>query len=161
LGAGASTLLRDNITDNAYGVFNVGLDGTTANTTTPVKAENNWWGLRTSAVTTNTGPAISPVNTATPPVPTNPPAPENPVHGTAIADGTGTTSDAVDFFPYRNGFQSDPNTGEYPVFDVPGPVNDNAPSVTIATDKSSYKHGEKVNVTLTPSDDFGVKSVAV
>ena len=116
IGAGASVFSRNNITDNAYGVFNVQLDGTTANTAVPVKAENNWWGLRTGAVAANAGPAISPT--------TNPPAPENPVNGAAIADGTGNTSDAVDFFPFRNGFQSDPNTGEFPVLDVPGPVND-------------------------------------
>jgi len=71
----------NNFTDNAYGVFNAQLDGAAANTAAPVKAENNWWGLRYTAVTTNAGPAISPT--------TNPPNPENPVNGTAVADGTG------------------------------------------------------------------------
>ena len=95
-----------------------------ANTAVPVKAENNWWGLRPArSPAANTGPAISPT--------TNPPIPENPVNGAAVADGTGTTSDAVDFFPFRNGFQSDPNTGEFAVFDVPGLVNDTAPTVTL------------------------------
>ena len=160
IGAATSTLMRDNITDNAYGVYNVMLDGTSANTTVPVKAENNWWGLRTAAVTTNNGPAISPTS-GTPPVPFAPPWPENPVNGTAIADGTGTTSDAVDFFPYRNGFQSDPNTGEFPVYDVPGLINDYAPSVTITTDKSSYRHGDKVAIQVAPTDDFGIRDVKI
>jgi hypothetical protein len=158
LGAAASNLLQNNIVDNSYGVFNAQLDGATANTAVPVKAENNWWGLRTGNVTTgNPGPAISPT--------TNPPTPENPVNGTAIPDPSATptanTSDAVDFFPYRNGFQSDPNTGEFIVFDVPGPVPDNAPSVTIATDKGTYHHGDKVQITVAPSDDFGVHDVTV
>jgi hypothetical protein len=33
--------------------------------------------------------------------------------------------------------------------------------VTIATDKFTYKHGEKVNFTVAPSDDFGVREVAI
>jgi hypothetical protein len=152
IGAAATLMNKSNIVDNAYGVYNAQLDGTTANTAVPVKAENNWWGLRTGNVTTgNPGPAISPT--------TNPPAPENPVNGTSIPDGTSNTSDAVDFFPFRNGFQSDPNTGEFPVLDVPGPVNDGAPSVTIATDAGSYHHGDKVTITAAPSDDFGVHDV--
>jgi hypothetical protein len=151
IGGAASVFQRNNLTDNSYGVFNVQLDGTTANTAVPVKAENNWWGLRTGALATNPGPAISPT--------TNPTPPENPVNGTAIPDGTGTTSDAVDFFPFRNGFQSDPNTGEFPVIDVPGPMNDTAPTVTIATDAASYHHGDKVAITAAPSDDFGVHDV--
>jgi len=152
IGAAATLMNKNNIVDNAYGVYNAQLDGTTANTAVPVNAVNNWWGLRTGNVTTgNPGPVISPT--------TNPPAPENPVNGTAIPDGTATTSDAVDFFPFRNGFQSDPNTGEFPVLDVPGPVNDSAPSVTIATDATSYHHGSKVTITAAPSDDFGVHDV--
>lgn len=155
IGAAATLMNKSNIVDNAYGVYNAQLDGTTANTAVPVKAENNWWGLRTGNVTTgNPGPAISPA--------TNPPAPENPVNGTAVPDSVtpaSNTSDAVDFFPFRNGFQSDPNTGEFPVLDVPGPVNDSAPSVTIATDAGSYHHGDKVTITAAPSDDFGVHDV--
>jgi hypothetical protein len=155
IGAAATLMNKSNIVDNAYGVYNVQLDGVTANTAVPVKAENNWWGLRTGNVTTgNPGPAISPT--------TNPPVPENPVNGTAVPDSVtpaSNTSDAVDFFPFRNGFQSDPNTGEYPVIDVPGPVNDSAPSVTIATDAGSYHHGDKVAITAAPSDDFGVHDV--
>ena len=54
-----------------------------------------------------------------------------------------TTSNAVDFFPYRNGSQSDPNTGEFPVLDGPDPVNDAAPTVTLATDPATAtrRHG--------------------
>jgi len=152
IGAAATLMNRSNIVDNAYGVYNAQLDGTTANTAVPVNATNNWWGLRTGNVSTgNPGPAISPTS--------NPPAPENPVNGTSIPDGTSNTSDAVDFFPFRNGFQSDPQTGEFPVLDVPGPVNDIAPSVTIATDAGSYHHGDKVTITAAPSDDFGIHDI--
>src|SRR5262249_39443506 len=77
------------------------------------------------------------------------------------ATPTANTSDAVDFYPYRNGFQSDPNTGEFIVYDAPGRVNDNAPSVTIVTDKGTYHHGEKVNITVAPTDDFGVHDVTI
>ena len=71
----------------------------------------------------NTGPAISPT--------TNPPIPENPVNGAPTPDGSGTTSDAVDFFPYRNGSQSDPNSGQWPVSDAPGgPDEPEAPGCT-------------------------------
>jgi hypothetical protein len=152
IGAGASVFSRNNLTDNAYGVYNAQLDGTTANTAVPVKAENNWWGLRTTAITTpNPGPAISPT--------TNPAVPENPVNGAPVADGAGTTSDAVDFFPFRDGLQSDPNTGEFPVIDVPGPVNDLAPTVTLSTDATTYHRGDLATLTAAPADDFGVHSV--
>jgi len=67
--------------------------------------------------------------------------------------------DAVDFRPFRSGIQSDPNTGEFAIADVPGPVNDAAPTVTLSTDKLTYKHGEKVTLTAAPADDFGVKEV--
>ena len=46
VGAAASTISTSNITDNAFGVLNTTLDGTTTNTATPVVAQNNWWGLR-------------------------------------------------------------------------------------------------------------------
>src|SRR5213078_3283677 len=81
IGAGASTFSQNNISANAYGVFNATLDGAAPDTAVPVKAENNWWGLRTQPATgqqtgqpplVNTGPAISPT--------TNPPIPENPVN---------------------------------------------------------------------------------
>ena len=131
IGAGASTVHTTNITDNAYGIYNVGLDGTTANTATPVNAENNFWGLRTNA-TLNAGPAVSPL--------TNPPYQENPVNGTATVDATCLNSsdvavpgsNAVDFCPFRNGNQADPNAGELPVAYAPLPVSDAGPSVTLS-----------------------------
>ena len=87
--------------------INVELDGTTAeHGGRRSMAENNWWGLRSTAVTPpNAGPAISPT--------TNPAFPENPVNGAGIPDGTGTTSNTVDFFPYRNGSQADPDSGQF------------------------------------------------
>ena len=160
IGAGASVLSQNNITTNAYGVFNATLDGTTANTAVPVKAENNWWGLRTQPSTggsvnqpplVNTGPAISPT--------TNPPIPENPVNGAPVADGTGTTSNAVDFFPFRNGFQSEPNTGEFVNVDVPGLVDDAAPTVTLTTSAATVHRGDTLKLTAAPADDFGIHRV--
>lgn len=151
LGAGLTTISQNNIVNNSYGVFNAGLDGTTPNTAVPANAENNWWGLRASGNPTNTGPAISPT--------TNPPVPENPVNGAAIADGEGTTSDAVDFFPFRNGYQSDPDSGEFPVIDAPLPINDAAPTVSLTTDAATYHRGDKVTLTAAPDDDIGVHRV--
>ena len=118
VGAGASSIARSNIVDNAYGVLNLQADGTTANTATPVAAENNWWGLWPMSPF-NSGPAVSPA--------INPNQPENPVNGNPAPDTAGgQTSDAVDFFPYRSGTQSDPNTGEWPVVDAPGTVGADA-----------------------------------
>ena len=125
IGAGPSQIQRSNIVDNSYGAFNVGLDGTTANTATPLTAQNNWWGLRGASSAVNTGPAVSPT--------TNPPVPENPVNGAASAAG----SDAVSFVPFRGGPQSDPLTGEYAIYNAPGLVNDTAPTVGISTDKAT------------------------
>ncbi len=113
IGAGASTINANNLTDNAYGLNNVTLDGTTANTTTVPNAENNFWGLRTNA-TANVGPAVSPL--------TNPPYQENPVNGTATVDATCLSSanvavpgsNAVDFCPFRNGNQGDPERRPVP-----------------------------------------------
>jgi hypothetical protein len=150
IGASSSTVTHSNITDNAYGAYNVGLDGTTANTANPLGAIENWWGLAVKA-TANVGPAISPT--------TNPAYQENPVNGAAEADGSGTTSSAVDFFPFRNGSQSDPNTGEFPVVYAPLPVNDAAPTISLATDKPAYERGETVTLTAAASDDFGVTEI--
>src|SRR4051794_28076336 len=112
VGAGASSITRSNVVDNAYGVLNLQSDGSTANTTTPVAAEDNWWGLWAMSPF-NSGPAVSPA--------VNPNQPENPVNGNPTVDSAGgESSDAVDFFPYRAGTQSDPNTGEWPVVDAPG-----------------------------------------
>lgn len=157
-GAAASTIHTSNISDNAYGVFNVGLDGTTANTATPVNAENNFWGLRTNA-TLNAGPAISPL--------TNPPYQENPVNGTATVDATCLNSsnvavsgsDAVDFCPFRNGNQADPNTGQFPVAYAPLPVSDAGPTVALSTDSATYDRGDDVTMTANASDDFGIAKI--
>ena len=153
VGAAASTASRNNILDNAYGAINVELDGTTPNTATPFAAENNWWGLRSTAVTPpNAGPAISPT--------TNPPFPENPVNGAGVPDGTGTTSNTVDFFPYRNGSQADPDSGQFVVFDAPRPVDDAAPTVSLSSDRAQAYRGETLTLTANAGDDFGVKRVS-
>lgn len=158
IGAGASTIQASNINDNAYGVNNVALDGTTANAGTPVNAENNFWGLRTNA-TLNAGPVVSPL--------TNPPYQENPVNGTATVDATCLNSsgapvpgsDAVDFCPFRNGTQGDPNVGQFPVAYAPLPVSDAGPSVTLTTDAPTYERGDTVTMTANASDDFGIAKV--
>jgi hypothetical protein len=157
-GAGASTFSRNNIVDNAYGLINTTLDGTTASAT-QVPAENNWWGIRYTSATNNVGPAISPTS--------NPPIPENPVNGTIIADPTCiatnltavNNSTAVDFCPYRNGSQGDPNTGEYLIVDAPVPVADAAPTVALDSDETEYDRGDVVHLTATADDDFGVNKV--
>ena len=96
-----SLITKNNIVDNAYGVYNVEADGTTASAV-PVPAPANWWGLRFTPPTPNTGPAVSPT--------TNPPVPENPVNS------------AVDFLPFRSGAQSDPQSGQYTNIQAPMPV---------------------------------------
>jgi hypothetical protein len=153
IGAGPSTLTRSNVTDNAYGVFNATLDGATANNAVPLAAEQNWWGLRTNNNISNVGPAISPIR--------NPFYQENPVNGTGVPDGAGTTSSAVDFFPFRNGSQSDPDAGQWPVVFAPLPVADAGPSVLVTTDKKSYDQGERVAINLRAEDDFGVTKVTL
>jgi hypothetical protein len=159
LGAGASSFSRSNIVDNAYGVYNVQLDGATADTANRISATNDWWGLRYTGATTNSGPAISPV--------TNPQVPENPVNGAPVADATCVdtlgapvfNSDAVNFCPFRNGSQADPDTGEYPVVDAPLPVDDTGPSISLSSDHALYARGETAALTATAADDFGVKEV--
>ena len=150
IGAAASSITTSNVVDDAYGVINLQLDGSTTSTAPRVSAENVWWGLRPSP-TSNPGPAISPT--------TNPPAPENPVNGATVVEAEGTNSTAVDFLPYRNGSQGDPNTGEHPVLDAPIPVSDAPPAVELTTDKATYARGETVVLTADATDDFGVKSV--
>jgi hypothetical protein len=157
-----SHISTSNIIDNAYGAMNLALDGTTpatgnvnAGPTTSfgnvLLAENNWWGLYDIAAT-NTGPAISPT--------TNPNAGENPVNGTATVEtvSTGTTSNSVDFFPYRNGSQSHPTTGQFPVLTAPLPVDDASPTVTL-TAPDSAAPGATITLAASPADDFGVKRV--
>ena len=68
------------------------------------------------------------------------------------------TSNAVDFFPYRSGPQSDPTNGEYPVLTAPIPVSDAAPSVSLAAPASAAR-GATVALTATAADDFGIKRV--
>ena len=147
IGAGAGSVLqRSNIVDNSYGVFNVGLDGLTPATgTSQVKAENNWWGLRGSANPTNTGPAISPT--------TNPPTPENPVNGAPVEDGTArprstptpstSARSATACSRTRTRASSRSST-------CPARSTTSRRRVTIATDKFTYKHGEKVTLTAAP-----------
>jgi hypothetical protein len=153
--AANSLITRTNIVDNAYGVYNAEADGTTPSATA-VSAPNNWWGLRFSGagagnpVPANPGPAISPAF--------NPPVPENPVNGAPVVTEAGTTSSAVQFLPYRNGPQSDPNTGQLPNIQAPMPVSDAAPTVSLQGPATANR-GDTVTLTATATDDFGVKRV--
>jgi hypothetical protein len=157
-----SRIDTSNIIDNAYGVMNLAADGATAVTGNPnatelqnmgnlLKAENNWWGLRFNSQT-NPGPAISPT--------TNPQVPENPVNGTATVETVsgGTTSNSVDFYPYRSGPQSDPTNGQYPVLSAPIPVDDAAPTVSLSAPANAAR-GATIALTATAADDFGIKRV--
>jgi hypothetical protein len=151
VGAGASSVTRSNIVDNAYGVLNLAADQTTANTAVPVTATDNWWGLRYTSAT-NPGPAIAPT--------TNPQVPENPVNGTARPKGAGTTSDAVDFYPFRNGPQGSPDTGEYPLQIAPMAMADLAPGITAFSNApGAYRPGDALTLKATASDDFGVTRI--
>ena len=145
--ARGSSVTNSNVTDNAYGIFNVKADGQSANATTPVTATGDWWGLAVKA-TSNPGPAVSPT--------TNPPYQENPVNGTPGPEG----SDAVHFMPYRNGSESDPDAGEWPVIYAPLPVDDTAPTISLATDRHDYDRGQTVTATASAGDDFGVTSIS-
>jgi hypothetical protein len=150
--AANSSVTRTNIVDNAYGVFNAAADGT-SDAANPLSAENNWWGLWSPVQPPaqesppNDGPEVSPA--------TNPPYPENPVNGSPTAEGSST----VDFRPYRDGPQSDPNRGQFPVVPAPIPVNDEAPSITVAPERAQYRRGETVKLIAVPSDDFGIRRV--
>ena len=159
-----SFLTRSNIVDNAYGVLNLAADGTTTVTGNPnagefanngnlLKAENNWWGVRNNGTLPVTPPPpISPT--------TNPPVPENPVNGTATAETAtgGTTSNSVDYFPYRSGPQSDPITGAWPVLTAPMPIDDAIP--TAAPERSRLgQAGRDDHAHRQGSDDFGIKRV--
>jgi len=125
VGAGASSITRSNITDNAFGVINTMADGTTA-ATTPVDARDNWWGLRTGTVPLPTpGPAVWP--DVVTPTAANPPTPENPVNGALVANAACpagvSDSSAVTFCPYRSSDQADTAAGEFPIADAPGAVS--------------------------------------
>jgi hypothetical protein len=129
VGAAASTIRTSNITDNAFGVLNTTSDGVTNNTATPVQAQNNWWGLRTGAVTLPTpGPAVWPSTNAPSATTFNPPIPENPVNGTPVANASCpagvSDSDSVAFCPYRSSTQSDQVGGEHPIAAAPIAISD-------------------------------------
>jgi hypothetical protein len=89
----------------------------------------------------------------------NPPFPENPVNGAAVPDGAGTTSSTVDFFPYRNGAQADPASGQFVVFDAPRPVDDAAPTLALVSDRAQAYRGETIALTANADDDFGIRRV--
>ena len=132
VGAVGSTISRSNITDNAFGVLNTMLDGTSPNAASPVLAQNNWWGLRTGAVTLPTpGPAVWPDVVAPAATTYNPPIPENPVNGAAVPDANCpagvSDSSAVTFCPYRSSTQSDQVGGEHPIAQAPIATTDPAP----------------------------------
>src|SRR5215469_11663575 len=144
VGAAASTISASNITDNAFGVLNTTLDGTTANSATPVAAQNDWWGLRTGTVALPTpGPAVWPVIASPSATTYNPPVPENPVNGAAVADAScpagGSDSAAVTFCPYRDGDQADTLHAEYPIPNAPG-VSAAARAQSCTNSASAYDH---------------------
>ena len=158
--AANSSVTRTNIVDNAYGVINAAADNA-ADAPNPLSAEINWWGLCSPIASgrcngepngntqpPNNGPAVSPT--------TNPGYPENPVNGAADATSGSTT---VDFLPYRNGPQSDPDTGQFPVVPAPIPVSDAPPAVTVAPERATHRRGRTVLLTAAPSDDFGIRKV--
>jgi hypothetical protein len=153
-----SWVASSNIVDNAYGILSYQADGTTATTGNPaavnagnvLKAENNWWGVRFSSPS-NPGPAISPTM--------NPQVPENGVNGVATPDGAGTTSNAVDFYPFRSGPQADPTSGQFAIIDAPLQIDDAPPAVAL-TATATAEPGDTVSLTAAATDDFGVKSVS-
>lgn len=157
-----SSATRSNIVDNAYGVLNLAADGVTERTGNPAAAdgigdvfwaERNWWGLGYYR-STNAGPEISPT--------TNPPFPENPVGGTPVADSSAlTTSNSVDFSPYRDGMQGDGFSGQYALVDAPQPVDDAAPSAALSASAAAAGRGETVTLNATASDDFGINGIAL
>lgn len=160
IGGGASSIHTSNLNDNAYGVYNVGLNGTTANTTTPVNAENNYWGNRVdSLASSNTGPPVSPT--------VNPYYQQSAVNGGATVDptcvsstgGTVSGSDSVDFCPFRNGNQADPNLGQLPVAYAPLPVSDSGPAVDLSSNGANFNRGDTVTLTAHATDDFGIAKV--
>lgn len=160
-----SWVKRSNIVDNSYGAINVTATGA-ANVGTPapaanagygnlLKAEDNWWGVRNiGTLTVTPPPEINPT--------INPPTPENPVNGASAADeiSGATTSNAVDYFPYRSGPQSDPTTGAWPVLTAPLNVVDNAPSAFALSAPNVAARGTTVTLSaLGLSDDFAIKRV--
>lgn len=148
IGAGPSSVTSSNVLNNSYGVVNLDLAGTAANTAVPAEAANNFWGYPGTIGSTNTGPAVSPAVLPT--------RPSNPVNG-AIDVTFG--SDAVHFLPYRAGGMADTDTGYWPIQDAPVPVADSGPSVTLSADPESAGPGQEIELTALASDDFGIKSL--
>ena len=129
VGAAASSITKSNIVDNAFGVLNTAADGVTNNSARPVQAQDNWWAVRTGALTLPTpGPAVWPSVAAPSPTTYNPPIPENPVNGNLVANAACpagvSDSDSVRFCPYRSSTQSDQLGGEYPIADAPIAMSD-------------------------------------
>ena len=127
VGAGASSVKRSNVTDNAFGVLNTTLNGLANNTATPVAAQNDYWGLRVGSSAApiplpTPGPAVWP-SSSSPGGTFNPPIPENPVNGSPVADASCPAgvadSDSVTFCPYRSSTQSDTVGGEWPIQEAP------------------------------------------
>ena len=156
-----SRIGTSNIVDNAYGVLNVANDGTTAVTGNPNRdlAEP---GQPAQGRGQLVGPALQ---LADQPGPGDladhqPADPENPVNGTATVETVsgGTTSNSVDFFPYRSGPQSDPTNGEYPVLTAPIPVDDAAPTVSLPARRAPTA-APTITLAATAADDFGIKRV--
>ncbi|HXJ66384.1 MAG TPA: M14 family zinc carboxypeptidase, partial [Actinomycetota bacterium] len=124
VGAATSSISRSNIVDNAFGVLNTTSNGLANNTAVPVQAQDDWWGLRTGAVTLPTpGPAVWSNTTAPSATTYNPPLPENPVNGSPVPNAACpagvSDSDSVAFCPYRSSTQSDEVGGEFPIADAP------------------------------------------
>ncbi len=128
--------------------------------TGPLSAENNWWGLRFTAVTNNVGPAISPT--------TNPPVPENPVNGAPVAGRdvrfdrtaplsttrprstsarTATASRAI----------RTPASGRSSTLRSRSRTRGRA--VDVEADAATYEPGDTVTLSATASDDFGIANV--
>lgn len=158
--AAASVVNTSNLNTNAYGIVNVLADGVTGNTTVPVNAPNNFWGIDNAPGTLNTGPTVSPQTL--PPAPTtgNPVPPPQPVYTSAVngdADNTfGSTT--VHFKPYRPGNEADTN-GKWPTAETPAPTVDGAPTVSLGSDLATVLPGEDITLTATATDDFGVAKI--
>lgn len=147
IGAAPSAATGSNVLNNSYGAVNLELDGTTANTTDPLDAPDNFWGYPGTSNATNTGPDVSPGIL--------PVLPSNPVNG--AVDAT-FGSDAVHFIPFRPGLLAD-SDGYWPIQDAPLPVADDPPTVSLSLMPDEIGPGEGSVFTATADDDFGVKSI--
>ncbi len=159
--AANSSVTRTNIVDNAYGVINAAGDDT-ADAANPLKAENNWWGL-CSPVGTNRCNGEPPGNT---------PAAEQRPRGLAgdqprlpgePGQRRGRRHVRLDHgrlpaLPQRPAERP----GHRPVPGRPGadpglrrPARRHHRGASART----YRRGETVLLTATPSDDFGIRKV--